>query len=359
LVSLDEQNVSIGLLFLLSVRLKVVQDMLLALNYHYVRSLFDAPYPGIHGISPESFRAQLEELTRVGEFVSGVDICRAIGGDGALPERAFLVTFDDGLREQYEEALPVLEQLKIPAVFFVNPNPLRTETLSLVHKIHLARSETEPERFAALVVDYMARLGVDDACWPTKEQATGHYQYDTPEIAQVKYLLSFVLDFFQTEELIEKLFVEIFGDAEREMSRRLYMTTEQVRALGKLEQLGNHGDEHVPMGLLDDAAIRNQMHRSTEWFDDVAGVIPYAFSYPYGSLAACTAIAGKEAALSGAKFGLTMERAINASLHSPMFLSRFACNDLPPNESARWKLEDIFSKPDVRSWHMKPEGSAI
>ena len=31
--------------------------MLIAVNYHYVRPVFDLPYPGIHGITPATFES--------------------------------------------------------------------------------------------------------------------------------------------------------------------------------------------------------------------------------------------------------------------------------------------------------------
>ena len=73
--------------------------VLIVVNYHYVRSSYDAPHPGIHGLTPFRFEAQLLELGRVGEFVHPADVRAAARGTAALPERAILVTFDDGLRE--------------------------------------------------------------------------------------------------------------------------------------------------------------------------------------------------------------------------------------------------------------------
>src|SRR5205807_2449139 len=96
---------------------------LIAVNYHYVRPQYAQSFPGIHGITPAILETQLQLLGRVGEFVGASRIWDAVRGDAPLPPRALLVTFDDGLREQVDNALPILDRLGIPAVYFVNTCP--------------------------------------------------------------------------------------------------------------------------------------------------------------------------------------------------------------------------------------------
>src|SRR5437879_1520972 len=125
--------------------------MLIVVTYHYVRPTFEAPFAGIHGVTPAQLEGQLRRLATAGEFVSGRDVLDAVRGTGCLPERAILITFDDGLREQCEHALPVLRRLGIPGMFFVNTQPIALGTVSTVHKIHLLRAHTPPERLEALL----------------------------------------------------------------------------------------------------------------------------------------------------------------------------------------------------------------
>src|SRR5262245_6371803 len=120
---------------------------LIAVNYHYIRQSFDDPYPAIHGIEPGQFEEQLRLLSQVGNFVSADDIRSAVRAENGLPDRAFLITFDDGLREQYEWAWPILTKLSIPAIFFINTGPIANRKVSGVHKIHLLRSQMPTRSF--------------------------------------------------------------------------------------------------------------------------------------------------------------------------------------------------------------------
>ena len=68
------------------------------------------------------FQAQLEGLLDAGLTpVSFEHLVAAIEGWADLPDKAFVVSFDDGWLDQIDGALPVLEALRVPAVFFVLP----------------------------------------------------------------------------------------------------------------------------------------------------------------------------------------------------------------------------------------------
>ncbi len=68
------------------------------------------------------FRAQLEGLLDTGLTpVSFEQLVAAIEGWADLPDQAFVVSFDDGWLDQLDGALPVLQALRVPAIFFVLP----------------------------------------------------------------------------------------------------------------------------------------------------------------------------------------------------------------------------------------------
>jgi peptidoglycan/xylan/chitin deacetylase (PgdA/CDA1 family) len=89
----------------------------LGLNYHRIGAAGDTPYDrGLWSATPETFDAQVGWLK---------SHARVIGPDelpAALARRAgrhVLITFDDGYRDNYTEALPVLRRHGVPATFFI------------------------------------------------------------------------------------------------------------------------------------------------------------------------------------------------------------------------------------------------
>ncbi len=312
---------------------------LIAVNYHYIRPAYDHPFPGIHGITPDHLSRQLELLAGAGAFVSGAELRAAVQGEAELPERAFIVTLDDGLREQAEWAWPVFQRLGVPALFFVNTDPIAEGTVSRVHKIHLLRAHTDPVAFEAEVRARAAALGETPADVP-EEQATGHYQYDGSAVAKLKYLLNFTLAPAIRDAVVDALFAERFD--ERAESGRLYMSREQIAELGAADAVGSHAHEHVPLGLLDGEEAADQIRQAQGLLADWAGSAPYALSYPYGSAEAATPGVAAAAAAEGVAFAFTTERAANPTLERPLLLARYDNNDLPGGKAARLPLEGLF-----------------
>ena len=70
----------------------------------------------------EAFRSQLHGLMDGGLIpVSFEQLVAAVEGWAEVPAKAFVVSFDDGWLVQLDHALRVLEELRIPSIFFVLP----------------------------------------------------------------------------------------------------------------------------------------------------------------------------------------------------------------------------------------------
>lgn len=89
------------------------------LAYHAVADLRGDPVLSEYGVPPELFAAQLDDLAAHGwEFVDLDAVLAWLSGEGALPRRAVLVSFDDAYTDLLSTALPLLGERGIPAVVF-------------------------------------------------------------------------------------------------------------------------------------------------------------------------------------------------------------------------------------------------
>jgi peptidoglycan/xylan/chitin deacetylase (PgdA/CDA1 family) len=83
---------------------------------------------GYHGIEdPAGFEAHLDHLQRFCHPVSLEQVEAAAHDGRPMPPHSVLVTFDDGDRSVYTEALPRLAARSIPAVCFVIPGLVGTD----------------------------------------------------------------------------------------------------------------------------------------------------------------------------------------------------------------------------------------
>jgi peptidoglycan/xylan/chitin deacetylase (PgdA/CDA1 family) len=311
--------------------------MLIAVNYHYVRAEYPEPFPGIHGITPDALAAQVRVLTRLGPVIDARTLRSAIDGGDELPPVCFVLTFDDGLREHYEQALPVLDALGVPALFFINTGPLRNRTVSRVHKIHLLRSQTPPNEFER-ALRRLAEESGEPLSHADEERAVGQYQYDVPEVARLKYLLNFAMEASHRDALIDRLFRERYGAEESRISEELYLTRAQVVELSERDAIGSHAHEHIPLETLEPDAASALVHEASKCIESWTGKRPVAFSHPYGS-----APGWLDAQLRsvGLEFAFTTVRAPNLHLTAPLRLNRYDSNDVPggkrgPENPEKW-----------------------
>lgn len=302
--------------------------MLLVVNFHYVRAGEDMS-PGIVGVDPSAFRRQLQEIGRSFEFVSLQDVTRAFLEHGTLPEAACLVTFDDGLREQYENAWPLLRELGVPGLFFASPGLTLEAKVAAVHRIHLLRGVLSAESLVEGVLeeldsDHDARgAGVDGISVPPEQ-----YKYDTEDVRRLKYFLNFVVPADALDRASLHLLEKHVG-SEGEVSRRLYMNEPAWRELAKHGSLGSHAMTHFPLGQLSAARLVGELERSRSTLESFTGTSISSISYPYGGPTAVTLEVERAAAAAGYSVGFTMERALNRTLTRPLLLGRLDANDAP------------------------------
>ena len=89
------------------------------LAYHAIADLRDDPVLSEYGVSPWLFGAQLDGLAAHGwEFVDLDAVLAWLRGEGELPRRAALVSFDDAYADLLEVAAPLLAERAIPAIVF-------------------------------------------------------------------------------------------------------------------------------------------------------------------------------------------------------------------------------------------------
>jgi len=99
------------------------------LMYHRILPVTDARYgqeePGMV-VTPEVFAMHLREAGKLFDLVSLTDwLARAESGL-ALPAKACAITFDDGWLDNYQYALPILQQQQIPATLFAVADKIGT-----------------------------------------------------------------------------------------------------------------------------------------------------------------------------------------------------------------------------------------
>lgn len=302
---------------------------ILAVTYHYLTGTV-FPGPGVHPFGPERFRAQVELLARSCRFLGLEDLeaetLPPLGG----ASRYALLTFDDGLAEQFEEAFPVLSAMGVPAAFFPCTATLGTGKILHVHRIHALRSAMPDAELLPLFLDLAGRLQFEESAGAILRGsgAAAPYPYDSAEARALKSLFNYDLPLQEREALSAAAFEEVFG-AEAPWAERLYMTPAAVRKLAEAGSLGTHTHAHRPLGRLDPGGIKGEIAESLDILEKTTGRRPSAVSYPYGNALSVSPKVFGIAEECGLKTGFTTERAPGRADTPRRAFPRYDAEDLP------------------------------
>ncbi|WP_026497334.1 polysaccharide deacetylase family protein [Butyrivibrio sp. WCD3002] len=309
------------------------QQKLLISMYHYTRDLKHSRYPQIRGLDINLFRKQMEFFSENFNVVTMEQVIAAVKGKKSLPEKALLLTFDDGYVDNYTVAFPILEEFGFQGSFFIPGKTFATHQLLDVNKIHYILASAQIESLVQDVkerIDYYRGKEFD---YPTTEELWNQYavanRYDGKDIIFVKRILQTILPEKLRNQISSELFEKYVGITEEQLAYELYMTREQIRTMKKHGMfIGLHGYDHYWLGNLSSNQMRKDITRALEILDEFIDREEWVMNYPYGSYNDDVLSFIKE---QGACMGLTTRvKAAEIGLDDALQLPRLDCNDFPP-----------------------------
>jgi len=125
-------------------------------NYHRVspKSYHEWLSPPV---SPESFEEQMIYLSRNFQLLPLQELTQCIRDGKPLPKAAAAVTLDDGYRDSYVHAYPILKRYHVPATFFLVTGHIGSDDLFWWDKIRYAVYQTRANK---LQLDEFGEFGL-------------------------------------------------------------------------------------------------------------------------------------------------------------------------------------------------------
>lgn len=220
-----------------------------------------------HGIPEEgaaSFRVQMQYLARHFRVVSLERMVRSLTNPAGPSPNEIVLTFDDGLRNNSTVVCPVLQELRIPAAFFVCPGLLGTGRWLWNHEVRCRlQSLTHPN-----LVALTARLGF--ACGSVE--------------GFVEWMKTLAISRrLRVEEAIRETTPE-FTPTEKQKQAYDIMDWQQLRSLDpELVTIGSHTFTHPILTVLSEEQIEFELVESRRRLEKELGRPVEYFCYPNGS----------------------------------------------------------------------------
>lgn len=188
-----------------------------------------------------------------------------------FPPRAFAITFDDGFESNYTIVVPILEDLGIPATFYVTTDFIDQNSMSWIDRIEYCL-EVVPEAelsFPWHSTTYMLRNAEDKTRFLDylRSRVKRDKTIDLDELATSIFAQCGIIEVWHSDDPLD-----------------LKMTWEQVHEISECESfiVGGHSHRHVNLNFLAQDELEKEILTSIRLLQEKAQIRPRHYSYPEG-----------------------------------------------------------------------------
>lgn len=296
--------------------------MLTVVMYHYVRDVEKTRFPEIHAISTEQFSRHVQHIQRVGHVVRMDDVVSAVDG-AKLPNNSYLLTFDDGYADHYENVFPILRDAGVSGCFYPPAGAVEHRRMLNVNRIHFLLASVST---AYLASEIDRQVGNEAQAYRAKWMHPN--RWDDAETIYVKRMLQVGLPLQERENLGRRLFADCVSDDEASFADDLYVSSEHLREMIDAGMhVGSHTVSHRWLDSLTPGEQWDELADSVDFLRRLGlAADGWTISYPFGGWNDTTI---QFASQLGARVGLMVEaRPCDLASDDPLLLPRIDANDV-------------------------------
>jgi len=245
---------------------------ILILMYHGVVE-DEAPFRRWTHLSESKFAWQMQWLRGRYQILPLQRVIAAMRDGTSLPDNTAVVTFDDGLRNNYSRAFPILRELGIPATVFLSTAFMDTDEVATSSRIFLAFRSTTEQR-----VD-LSDLGLGALAFETTAQRDA--MGDRVRLHAKQLPIEDCRALVATLEARLKVDPACYPDFADEFRMMTWGQALEMQRSGLIE-FGAHGAHHEILSRLPENRMRSEIADSCDDVRRRLGVADVAFAYPNG-----------------------------------------------------------------------------
>ena len=267
---------------------------LFVLAYHRVdEQVADYPFNRtILSATPEQFDRQLNYVKRHFNVIDFHDLAAILAGGDEIRDNTLIITFDDGYKDNFQIAAPILQSHQMKAVFYVTTDNISQGNLLWFDLLHYYVRQMKPGIYSLGSGDYRFARTTDD------EQdfvAIGRHLRLIPDEERLA-ILAQLEQMFGSDAL-----AELRGLAD-------VLNWDEVRQLAEMGfEIGSHSCSHPHLYRLGREDQLRQLRDSKTLIEQQTGRPVVSFSYPTGGFDQITVECVREA---GYQFAVAYNEAI-------------------------------------------------
>jgi peptidoglycan/xylan/chitin deacetylase (PgdA/CDA1 family) len=291
---------------------------LTVLTYHRIAEpATNVFYDPVISATPDSFRAQITWLSDHTRILTLEELVDRVEEGSLGREPTVLITFDDGYRDNFEVAVPILAERNVPATFFIPTVFLEKPCLPWWDEVAFVIKRTTVRRFTLerSLHRKTPPLKIDVETMPRT----------TAIMTIIRALLDETVD--DERQFLDQLAARAEVTVDKEsLGRSLFMSWDQVQrlpGLGADFTIGSHSHSHPNLARLEDDSQRQELTESKRILETRGGCEIKAFAYPYGWPGTYTEVTKAIVTEVGYRLAFTSrEGATTAESFDPLAISR-------------------------------------
>lgn len=236
--------------------------------YHRVGSTYEFP-SDVPMMGPKDFEKQIAYLSRKYTFVSLRELGSALNSGASIPAQTAVITFDDGYRDNYLKAYPILKKYGVPATIFLATGHIDSGTPFWWDRVSYVVNTTPQEHFE------LNRLG------------TYHFRTTKERWLAARSIREGVKELPDDEKnlVIAQLVSQLGIDMPRSLGKELFLSWDEVREMSQNGiDFGAHTVNHPTLiGMSLEQATR-EIVGSQRRIQENLGQPADTFAYPDGRL---------------------------------------------------------------------------
>lgn len=243
--------------------------------YHYIRE-FKKKYPYFKNfLHKKNFDKQLNY------FIKDLGV---VSSENEFDNNAnkYLLTFDDGLKEQIYAA-KTLARKKLTGIFFIPTKPINEKKFLDVHKIHLLIGKIGGRKLLNYLDEnnkYKKHKNKIDKTTQNKFSKAYTFNKDDDANIEFKKYMNYLLDKKSRSKILDELF-KVFKIDEKVDS--FYMNKSDILYIKKLGMIiGSHGHSHQLLSNINKKEQSIEISKSKKFLEKITKSRVEYFCYPYG-----------------------------------------------------------------------------
>ncbi len=210
-------------------------------------------------VTQDTFRKHMQLLREDYHPLSLTDYLAARLTKQPVPDKSVIITFDDGWQDNYQFALPILQEHKIPATIFLTTDYIDTKHVFWPENLHfLLKNQQKPEKSRQITPPPSKK------CFQTIENLK-------------------CAENSQRNQYIKAL-EEKIGDITFPQEKHAFLTWSQVQKMQETGiEFGSHGSSHSILTHLTKKQVNEECQTSREVIHQKTGISPSFFAYPNGN----------------------------------------------------------------------------